>query len=32
LFFRVLDIVSPIDADTARTALVEVAAKAVKRV
>jgi hypothetical protein len=32
LFFRVLDIASPIDVDTARTALVEVAAKAVKRV
>jgi hypothetical protein len=32
LFFRVLDIASPMDTDTARTALVEVAAKAVKRV
>jgi hypothetical protein len=32
LFFRVLDIASPMDTETARTALVEVAKKAVKRV
>jgi hypothetical protein len=32
LFFRVLDIASPMDTDAARTALVEVAKKAVKRV
>jgi hypothetical protein len=32
LFFRVLDVASPMDPDAARTALVEVAKKAVKRV